>query len=130
MLDQSKLNDMWQGGFCSKVIEQARFTQPGRAGSHSRIAFMKEHLDDCPDCQNANTLKNLEGTVAKMVGNYVLFESGGDILQNGDEKTKKALEVVLKAAVASGLIDFSFIFWMKKIATRHGHPYEAEKRSP
>lgn len=134
MLDQSKLNDMWWAGFCSKLIEHARHTLPGMAGSNDRTSFLLGHIfpgpsKGCKDCLNANTFKGLERETAVRMGpKYVaLFEAGGDIAKetHGRNQFQEALKITLRNAFTTGVIDQDFMEWMEEKAERYGQPYQA-----
>ena len=134
MLMHTILDNLWQAGFCRRLIEQLRQTRPGQADSARRLALTEQHIrEGCQDCFYANLLKGVEAETAKLLGPEAeaVWLRGGDVRAFPD--FDEAFRAVMGAAIKTGHIRPGIMAWIAKTVKKRAgkaYPYKEEADGP
>lgn len=118
-LTHQKLQDLWRSGYCADTVRHAATTEMGEVGSEERIKFLKQHIQKCECCRNANMMKALEENVARLCGGkaLVMFYLGVGPEQVVDRATfEAATEAVIRPVLDEATDEF--LTWMSQVAMR------------
>jgi len=126
MLAKSILDNLWQSGFCKRLIETLKRSQPGDEGAQERIYITTRHIaeDHCRHCRYANTIRSVEHDTAYRLGDaaFALFQHGDNV--RNVPRFKDVFQQVMNLAIASGRIDRAIMQWISERAIeRAGKPY-------
>lgn len=126
-LSPEKINDLWQSGYCSTLIEHAKTTDLGPMGAIARTSFLEVHIRVCRDCFHATVMKNVQANAAELMGAEAstLFQAGGDIatLEGFQEAMQNAVRGLLKSKYATD----RFFEWWRKVVARNDYEKEATR---
>lgn len=119
-LTRAKLTDIWRAGFCRLTVEYARKqTDDSPEGSEKRIAWLRQHREECDDCRFANILKEKEQEVAQRIGPraYAGFLLGYDTTK-APGYSEDLVRQAMKELAEAGVVTPEFREWMARAARR------------
>ena len=125
MLITAILDNLWQAGFCRKLIDSLKHSAPGTEGAAVRIEITNMHIrEGCRDCLYANAMRDVEYRTAQALGPHAveLFNRGGNIVNLVGFRS--VFQRIMQSAIRAGRVDASIMLWISRLVPeRAGKSY-------